>query len=99
MIFYFYFTDNGQRLFFFDFNSLLNLLIIKIIFQILGKLLILGTADFIKKNFGVGYNLMLASKSSNQNFQVEFNELKNELINLITDKIPEAKLNPQTAVD
>lgn len=26
-----------------------------------GKLLTLGTSDFIKKNFGVGYNLTLSS--------------------------------------
>lgn len=69
-----------------------------------GRLLALGTNEFIKKNFGIGYQLRITPKTdlqqqtSNSSIQT-FLSTKGELIDLIHRNIPEATLNPQTAED
>ena len=63
-----------------------------------GKLLALGTSEFFKKNFGVGYYLSLTpiyNKISSADFEAQ----KPQLSRIISQVIPQAKFDDQTASD
>ncbi|CAD8108025.1 unnamed protein product [Paramecium sonneborni] len=61
-----------------------------------GKLLTVGSVDFIKMNFGIGYHLNLYDKTNNP--QV-WNEKNKKLANIVQQFIPSAKLSSQTSQD
>jgi len=63
-----------------------------------GKLLALGTSEFFKKNFGVGYHLNLTPVQQSMSVD-EFNNIKPRLQELITRVIPSAKFDEQAAAD
>jgi ATP-binding cassette subfamily A (ABC1) protein 3 len=61
-----------------------------------GKLLTLGSSDFIKKNFGVGYHLILSPKQneeieeSKEEAETVFSKERRNFESLITEIIPDA---------
>ena len=61
-----------------------------------GKLLALGTSEFFKKNFGVGYYLSL-TPIYNKISSADFEALKPQLGAIISQAIPQAKFDDQTA--
>jgi len=63
-----------------------------------GKLLAMGTSEFFKKNFGVGYHLNLMPIYEKINSE-EFIGMKEKLQGLISGVIPSAKFDEQTAND
>ena len=63
-----------------------------------GKLLALGTSEFFKKNFGVGYYLTL-TPIYNKISSADFGALKPQLSGIISQIIPQAKFDDQTASD
>ena len=63
-----------------------------------GKLLALGTSEFFKKNFGVGYYLSL-TPIYNKISSADFGALKPQLSGIISQVIPLAKFDDQTASD
>ncbi|KAL4490361.1 hypothetical protein ABPG72_004400 [Tetrahymena utriculariae] len=64
-----------------------------------GKLLILGSNDYIKKNFSIGYHLTLSKKSKPDEISAVFlsEEEQQQLKQLVIDTIPDSKYNPQSA--
>ncbi|EAR84995.3 transporter family ABC domain protein (macronuclear) [Tetrahymena thermophila SB210] len=64
-----------------------------------GKLLILGTNQYIKKNFCEGYHLTLSKKTKPDEVQAVFlnEEEQQQIKQLVIDTIPESKYNPQSA--
>lgn len=58
-----------------------------------GKLLILGTSDFVKKQFGVGYHLILTSKKGQEE---EFNRQAGFLKQAVLNSIKTASLDHRT---
>ena len=63
-----------------------------------GRLLALGTSEFFKKNFGVGYYLSL-TPIYNRISSADFVALKPQLSGIISQIIPQAKFDDQTATD
>ena len=63
-----------------------------------GKLLALGTSEFFKKNFGVGYYLSL-TPIYNRIDSASFEALKPQLSGIISQAVPQAKFDGQTASD
>ncbi|CAD8107532.1 unnamed protein product [Paramecium sonneborni] len=61
-----------------------------------GKLLTVGSVDFIKMNFGIGYHLNLYDKSNNPQI---WSEKSKKLTNIVQQFIPQAKLSSQTSQD
>jgi len=59
-----------------------------------GKLLILGTSNYLKKKYGVGYNLILTPKP---NTIQEFLVNKNRLIDFVRNSILNSELDTKTA--
>lgn len=60
-----------------------------------GKLLTLGTPNFIKKNFGDGYHLDI-SKKKDLMVKNEFQEKKEEITEKVLKIIKDSKVDPQT---
>ncbi|KRW99166.1 P-loop containing nucleoside triphosphate hydrolase [Pseudocohnilembus persalinus] len=58
-----------------------------------GKLVIVGSSDFIKKNFGVGYHLYLNPK---YNQDQQFMENKQQFIQIVNKYIPDNQVETQT---
>ncbi|CAD8188760.1 unnamed protein product [Paramecium octaurelia] len=61
-----------------------------------GKLLTVGSVDFIKMNFGIGYHLSLYDKVNNP--QV-WSEKSKTIVNVVQKFIPQAKPSSQTSQD
>ncbi|CAD8193046.1 unnamed protein product [Paramecium pentaurelia] len=61
-----------------------------------GKLLTVGSVDFIKMNFGIGYHLSLYDKTNNP--QV-WSEKSKKIANIVQQIIPQAKISSQTSQD
>lgn len=61
-----------------------------------GKLLTLGTPNFIKKNFGSGYHLDISKKVE---YPDEFYSKKEEITNKVLTMIKDSKVDPQTTND
>lgn len=61
-----------------------------------GKLLTLGTTNFIKKNFGSGYHLDISKKMENPE---EFSARKEEISQKVLELIKDSKVDPQTTND
>jgi hypothetical protein len=59
-----------------------------------GELLTVGSSNFIKKNFGVGYHLTITSKSDNSLEMRDFANLRKKIIDLVTTHIDGSKINP-----
>ena len=65
-----------------------------------GKLLAVGTNEFIKRNFGVGYHLKLMKEVRQMGEETKFtDEEKNELVALVKSKIENCEINPQSSED
>ena len=63
-----------------------------------GKLLAMGTCEYFKKNFGVGYHLSITPIYEKIDLET-FCALKEELKGLVSGVIPEAQFDEQTAKD
>jgi len=63
-----------------------------------GQLFAVGSPNFIKRNFGVGYHVFISPKFGHDICKV-FQEKKEGIIQLVQSKIPQAALVPQTAND
>ncbi|EAR92762.2 ABC transporter family protein (macronuclear) [Tetrahymena thermophila SB210] len=62
-----------------------------------GKLLAVGSSQFIKKNFGEGYSLRISVEEQHiQDFQSQW---KQEIKNIIESRIKDCQFNPQTPAD
>ena len=61
-----------------------------------GKLLILGTSNFLKKKYGVGYNLII---TPNPNSLQEFYENKDRIINHVKNVIITSEIDPKTSAE
>ena len=53
-----------------------------------GKLLIMGSSDYIKKTFGIGYSLIIFPKFKKNE---EFLNVKDEIQSLVLEKIPKCE--------
>lgn len=58
-----------------------------------GELLIVGTADYIKKKFGIGYHLSIMQEKEEER---EFEHVKKKIKEIINSNIDGAKLDTQT---
>ena len=56
-----------------------------------GEILVVGSADFIKKKFGVGYHLILISKTLEQ--QQIFDKNNDLYRQIVLDGVPGASIN------
>ncbi|CAK94636.1 unnamed protein product (macronuclear) [Paramecium tetraurelia] len=61
-----------------------------------GRLLTVGSVEFIKMNFGIGYHLSLYDKTNNPQM---WSEKSKKIVNVVQQFIPQAKLNSQTSSD
>ncbi len=64
-----------------------------------GKLLTLGSSEFIKRNFGVGYHLSISPLDLSATNLQGFHQEKQVLMECVSNCVPSAKLNPQTTQD
>lgn len=61
-----------------------------------GNLFAVGSTEYIKKEFGVGYHLYISTKYGHE-IQKQFNGLKPKIIEIVTNAIPEATVVPYSA--
>lgn len=61
-----------------------------------GKLLTLGTPNFIKKNFGDGYHLDITHRAE---VKEEFEAKKEEITQKVLSMVKDSKIDPQTTND
>ena len=59
----------------------------------------LGSSEFIKRNFGVGYHLSISPLDQSAQSLEAFHQEKQVLIDFVFKSVATAKLNPQTTQD
>ena len=60
-----------------------------------GKLFAVGTSEFIKKKFGVGYHLIVTPNYDNNCTNEDFDNLKETIVHIVTQHVEGAKMEEQ----
>ena len=64
-----------------------------------GKLLVMGSSNYIKRQFGIGYHLILTSKIVNQHPKVSIQDLRTKYKRIVLEIIADARVNDDCAKD